>query len=122
MAQLRDAQTSALIAEGTPTELVTLAEEMGLKAGVVGPGETAGGLDAIYDDVGAGFDPDAVVAARDENITGLKKASTKTATPDDEQRESIKEAHAAAVAEVEEAKGKSKAVQSRLDDARSRVE
>lgn len=122
MAQLRDSQTSALIAEGTPNELVTIAEAMGLKAGVVPAGETAEGLDAIYDDVGLSFDPDAAQKSRDERIDGLKKASTKTATPDDTQRESIKASHAAAVAEVEEAKGKTEAVQSRIDAARSLVE
>lgn len=122
MAQLRDAQTSALIADGTPAELVTIAETMGLNAGVVGPGETAEGLDAIYDDCGVGFDPAAVLTARDENIAGLKSASTKTATPDDETRESIIAAHTAAVAEVEDAKSKTEAVQGRIDAARSLVE
>lgn len=121
MPQLRDAHTSELIAEGTPTELVTIADELGLKAGVVGVGETPDGLDAIYDDVGLGFDPDAVRRARDENLASLKAASTAKATPDTEQREQIKQAHADAVAEVDQARGRVPEVQAALADARDSV-
>lgn len=122
MAQLRDAHTSELIAEGTPNELVTIADELGLNAGTVGIGETADGLDAIYDDVGLGFDPDAVRQARDENIDGLKTASSSKATPDEGLRESIKQSHSAAVEEIEQAKERAPEVQAALDDARARVE
>lgn len=121
MAQLRDAKTSALIAEGTPNELVTIADELGLNAGVVGIGETADGLDAIYDDVGLDFNPDAVRQARDERIAGLKAASTKTATPDDDERDRIKAAHAEAVAEVKDAQARAGDVGAELEAARGLV-
>lgn len=121
MAQLRDAHTSALIAEGTPVELVTIADELGLNAGIVGIDETADelGLDVIYDDVGLGFDPDAVRQARDENIAGLKAASTTRATPDAGLREGIVAAHQAAVDELARARGRAGDVQAELEAARA---
>lgn len=48
MAQLRDKQTSEVVFEGTPTECVLLADQLG------NDDET------LYDDVGSGFDADAV--------------------------------------------------------------
>lgn len=88
MAQLRDAQTSALIAEGTALELALVADELGIDAAVVGPGEALDeNLDAIYDDVGAGFDPAAVLEAYAENLEGLgaagKASGVDKATKDD---------------------------------------
>lgn len=75
MAQLRHAQTSRLVAEGTPLELVLVARELGLQAVVVGIGEELpAGVDAIYDDVGLGFDPAAVLEAHDQNVAGLEEA------------------------------------------------
>lgn len=121
MAQLRDARTSSLIAEGTPNELVTIADELGLTAGVVGTGETAGALDAIYDDVGLAFDPDAIRQARDENLDNLRTASTPEVTPDDELRESIEASYTAAVAEIDQARERAPQVQDALDQARARV-
>lgn len=124
MPQLRDAVTSALIADGSPRELVTIADELGLRAGVVDVGQTADelGLDAIYDDVGLGFDPDAVRQARDEELSGLKTASAAKATPDTELRESVKAAHTQAMAEIDQARERAPEVQAALDDARARVE
>lgn len=121
MPQLRDAHTSSLIAEGTPTELVTIADTLSLTAGVVGPGETPEGLDAIYDDVGLHFDPDQVRKARDEKLEGLKAASTAKATPDTELREQVKQAHATALAELELAKSRAPEVQAALEQARAQV-
>lgn len=107
MAQLRDAQTSELIAEGTPLELVTIAEELGLNTGVVGTGETADGFEALYDGVGLGFDPATVSQARDENLDGLEAGS---------------DALAAAQTEFDDAKARAPQVQAALDAARASVE
>lgn len=65
MAQLRDAQTSALLAEGTAEEVALAADAMG-------------GDDLIFDDVGIAFDPAAVVAAYRERVTGLAGALEET--------------------------------------------
>lgn len=62
MAQLRDAETSEIIAEGTPFELVTIAGEIGDD-------------EVVYDDVGEAFDPDAVRKAHDEDLAGLDSAA-----------------------------------------------
>lgn len=62
MAQLRDAQTSELIAEGTPTELVLLADELGVE-------------EVLFDDVGEHFNPDAVRQAHGDQVAGLERAA-----------------------------------------------
>lgn len=86
MAQLRDIETSELLAEGTPLQVVQAAKEAGLKAAVVGAGEDPpDGVDAIYDDVGLGFDPDAVLKAHEEDVDGLKGAA-KDAKGDEKKR------------------------------------
>lgn len=61
MAQLRCAQTSELLAQGTPLEIATAAEAF--PAGEV-----------LFDDVGKGFDPAALRKARADEITGLERA------------------------------------------------
>lgn len=60
MAQLRDAQTSALLAEGTPEELVALAAELGER-------------DVVYDGVGDKFDPAAVRKAAKDRADALDR-------------------------------------------------
>lgn len=55
MAQLRDAKTSELLLEGTPEQVVLAAEERGRG-------------NVLFDDVGLGFDPDAVLRARAERL------------------------------------------------------
>ncbi len=57
MSQLRDMQTSELIAEGTPLEIVLVAQRLG-------PGEV------LYDDVGLAFDPAAVLAIYQQSVDG----------------------------------------------------
>lgn len=59
MPQLRCAQTSEILAEGTPLEIATAAEQF------------AKG-DVIFDDVGGGFDPAAVRQMRADEIAGLQ--------------------------------------------------
>lgn len=59
MAQLRDAQTSEIIAEGTPAALVFLAEKLGRE-------------NVLFDGVGLGFNPDAVIEAHKAEMKGLK--------------------------------------------------
>lgn len=55
MAQLRHAETSALLAEGDPRDLVAIADEIGPAL-------------VVFDDVGGGFDPDAVRQATAEQL------------------------------------------------------
>lgn len=62
MALLRDARTSALVAEGTPLQVALAARELGR-------------ADVLFDDVGEGFDPDAVIAAHEDNVDGLAAAA-----------------------------------------------
>jgi hypothetical protein len=59
MAQLRDAQTSALIFEGTPYAVVMMADARGRE-------------NVLFDDVGVGFDPDEVLLVYEENADALK--------------------------------------------------
>lgn len=72
MAQLRDAQTSELIAEGTPIEIVTIAEQIGAQ-------------EVLYDGVG-GFDPDAVREAHEQHIAGLEAAAAEAPKAEDRKR------------------------------------
>lgn len=58
VAQLRDRETSALLAEGTPHEMVLLAEELGA-------------AEVLYDGVGLAFDPPALRAAEEARLKGL---------------------------------------------------
>ena len=106
MAQLRDAQTSELIAEGPPLELVLLAGELGRD-------------EVLFDDVGEAFDPDEVLAAARENEEGLKRAA---AAARGEERESLAEAHASARADLAIAGDRVDEVERGLDQARARVE
>jgi hypothetical protein len=62
MVQLRDVKTSELIAEGEAYELVCLADHLGRE-------------EVLFDDVGAAFDPDAVMAVREAEIDGFKSAA-----------------------------------------------
>jgi hypothetical protein len=64
MAQLRDAHTSELIAEGTPLELAVLAEELGRD-------------EVLFDGVGTEFDPDAVLDAARQRAAELDTVDTK---------------------------------------------
>lgn len=62
MAQLRDATTSALIAEGDPLELVLIADELGR-------------TDVLFDGVGEAFDPDAVLEGHRKALAGLEQTA-----------------------------------------------
>lgn len=99
MAQLRDAQTSALLAEGTPTEVVLIAEEVGRDR-------------VLFDDVGAGFDPDAVLAAHREAVEADEAAlkTLKGAVRDD-----VKAVHDERVSVEENAKAQAEEVGRALD-------
>lgn len=134
MAQLRDAHTSELIADGTPAQLVAVADELGVKAVVVGPGATLpDDAELVYDDVGVHFDPDAVRKSRDENLAGLAAMAKETASlatrakgkPEAkdlrDQADRIAEAHKVAVAEVGVAKSTAEKAKKALDKARARV-
>ena len=62
MAQLRDAQSSQILAEGTPIEMVLLADRIGHD-------------EVLFDDVGPAFDPDAVRRAHQAQADGLERAA-----------------------------------------------
>lgn len=86
MAQLRDAQTSELIAEGTPLEVALIAGELGRK-------------DVLFDGVGEAFDADAVIAAHRENVEGLERGA-REATGGDEKKQ-MRAAHRQAAGEFD---------------------
>lgn len=58
MAQLRDALTGELLAEGTPFQVIVAAAEVGRD-------------NVMFDDVGTRFDPAAIRAAYESDIEGL---------------------------------------------------
>lgn len=117
MVQLRDTQTSELIAEGTPLEIATIAESMAAE-------------DILFDDVGSVgqdgrslFDPVAVRKQAADDLVGHQAALD--ALPADawpEDRETLR----AAVKERRDhiASGKAKVAGARkaMQDARIRVE
>lgn len=121
MAHLRDAKTGELLAEGTPQHIVLVADELKLKAGVVGIGETAEGigLDLVFDDVGLGFDPAAIRRARAENLEGLTEAAK--VEKDKTAKASLTAAHKEHVADGEAAKPAAQKAKKVLDKARARI-
>lgn len=106
MAHLRDAKTSEHICEGTPLELALLADELGRD-------------EVLFDDVGAGFDPDAVLKAARENADGLAGAAK---TAKGEQRKDLTAAAADAKAALELDPDAVKAATANLEAARARLE
>lgn len=73
MAQLRDARTSELVAEGTPLELLTIADTLGRRAIVPQPGEELpDDVDLIFDGVGLGFDPATIRDSHASQVDGLE--------------------------------------------------
>jgi len=120
MAQLRDTQTSELIADGDPLELVLLADSLGLKVGVIHKPEDAEGLEVMLDDVGRA-DVNAIRAAHTERIEVLERlaADTKLDKADRDraarQRDERRELERAA---KDAARGRD--VRKRLDEARAR--
>jgi hypothetical protein len=66
MAQLRDAKTGECIAEGTPEEMVLLADEVGVE-------------EVMFDGVGEGFAPGAVKTRHQENIQAANDYATSVA-------------------------------------------
>lgn len=68
MAQLRDARSSQWIASGTPTQLVLLAEKIGL-------GEV------LFDGIGA-FDPAATLQTYRDTVTALQAQLAKASAKD----------------------------------------
>lgn len=62
MAQLRDARTSEILHEGTPLEVALLAEKIGRD-------------EVLFDDVGEGFDPDAVLEVHTSQVEGHERVA-----------------------------------------------
>lgn len=96
MATLRDAQTSEFLADGTPLEMVALADELGRD-------------EVLFDNVGLGFDPDAVLTAHHDQVKGLKAA------------EADKASIAAAQAEPDRGRKQAPAAKKAMQAARARV-
>lgn len=110
MAQLRDIHTSEFVFEGTPEECVLVAEKIGRD-------------EVLFDDVGLGFDPDAVLKARDENLASVEALSkTRTDGVTAEARAAAK-THLKELRKVEsDAAAQQEDVQAALDAARARLE
>lgn len=104
MAQLRDAQTSEFLHQGSPTEMVLLAERLGRDQ-------------VIFDDVGLSFDPDAVLAEYKAELSGLKLAARDPGTP------YVTEDHVAGLLSLERAAdNKVSEVKQSMREARERSE
>lgn len=106
MAQLRDAVSSELVAEGTPEELVLIAENF---AGEV-----------LYDGVGEGFDPQSTLDAYYQRIQNLNSVLSDSKT-DDKTKHHIEDQ----IVEAEKAQPDSetiKEVQANIAEARKDVE
>lgn len=72
MAKLLDV-TGEVLGEGDPLEIVVLARELDGRDAVVGEGEDLPrNVEHMYDDVGVGFDPEAVWKQHQDQIRGLK--------------------------------------------------
>jgi hypothetical protein len=103
MAVLRDKVTSAPLFEGSAVEAVLVADQLGRD-------------EVIFDDVGAEFDPDAVITAHDENIsTAQATLSSSDADADDKERAQATVDSAPSVDDVVPA------AQDALTEARARV-
>ena len=83
MAQLRDARTSALLAEGTPVEVALASKDMDSNT-------------ILFDDVGEGFDPDAVIEQHNQTLSNLQ-----TVREDDEQDDEVREAAQRAIEDLQ---------------------
>lgn len=68
MAQLRDKKTSEFIAEGSPVEMVLLADEVGID-------------EVLFDGVGLRFNPAEVRQEYQDRIDGMKLAAADTEVP-----------------------------------------
>lgn len=113
MAQLRDVRTGEAVFEGSPLECIVHAGELGGAAvSDDGPG-APDGVELVYDDVGLGFDPDAVLEAARQDADGLATAAK--AVKDKDERDRLKRAAAERAAEL-------KADPRRLTDAGKRLE
>jgi hypothetical protein len=96
MAQLRDKNTSAFIAEGTPLEMATLASKIGFD-------------EILFDDVTPNFDPQAVLDAHKVHVESIPS-------------EASDEYKAKVAAEGKLRRGALKAAQQSIQDARDAVE
>lgn len=79
MAQLRDAQTSELIMEGTPLEVAVCAQGFD-------------DADILFDGVGGQFDAKAHIKARNDDLKGMRAALADPATTDQELRDRLQAA------------------------------
>lgn len=122
MAQLRDSQTSQAVFEGSPLEAALVAAHIGDLGGqVVQPDEAPdAAFDVLFDDVGLGFDPDAVREAHQADLDALRSAAADPDVDDD-----TRAAAAARVEELEQLEARipdlAGQAQTRLAEARARV-
>lgn len=104
MALLRDKKTSAPLFEGTPLEVVLAAEKVGRD-------------EILFDDVGVEFNPDAVLAANEEEVTNSQAIAKSSEFTDD-----IREAAQARLDSVPSVDDAIPGIESALTEARARVE
>lgn len=107
MAQLRDSVTSELIADGTPEEVVLIAQE--LEEGSY-----------LFDDVGLAFNPEAVLEARQGRLDELQ-TTLENPKASDEARQSAEDHLSREIDAIPDA-DVIRETQSNLDEARSRME
>jgi hypothetical protein len=113
--QLRDAQTSELIADGTPLEIATAAADMDA-------------ADILFDDCGGVdrdgrslFDPAAVRKQRADEIAGLQAVLDDPGTPQ-EQRDTLRGVIKERRDRIAAGKAKVPGAKQAMSDARARVE
>jgi hypothetical protein len=112
MAQLRDAVTSELIAEGTPLEVVVIARQFN-------PDDVV--FDGVEGEHTLGtFDPDAVVQAHDDRIGGLSAAIEGERDPTT--KRNLKAALRKAQTAVADAESMAGDARERLETARDRAD
>lgn len=115
MAQLRDALTSALIAEGTPAEMVVIADAVGRDQ-------------VLFDGVGwdlerdePTFDPDAVVAGAQDQLQSLQAVLAEDPPTDEQALEALERTIAEQEAVLSPPAEVVEAAQAALEAARERL-
>jgi hypothetical protein len=108
MAQLRDAQTSELIAEGDALDLVVIADELGFD-------------EVLFDDVGEHFDPAAALEERRGRAPALDEVAASASVDDDGRARAADAAKRERDFLAELVGGRTEAAASALETARERA-
>lgn len=120
MAQLRDAHTSELVADGDPLELVLLADRLGLTVGVVHKAGDVDGLELVLDDVGH-MSVDAVRRTHADHVEVLEAQATDRRLDADDRAGARRRREELAKLEARaKDTARQRDTRKRLDDARAR--